>query len=266
MNASSNPKPRKLAVIFGTRPEAIKLAPVILALREHPTFECHVCVTAQHRHMLDQVLDVFQIVPDTDLDLMEPNQTLGRFSARSLEAVDRFLTGAKPDLEWPVPRLSSRQAPGDERSIRARSRRRKPIRSAALQLRTTILANYTSSTSNISVHRSGAYIFARLRTQCRRTSTNCGTRSRNLFTRVAGEEKKRDRWPGRGRVRPRRLRTSRRGLPQLPTRGEGMATNLRGQLPRSAQPDFCAFGSVAAKRSGCAIRENQHSGTRGSSD
>ncbi len=90
--------PRNLAVIFGTRPEAIKLAPVILALAESPEFRCHVCVTAQHRQMLDQVLDVFQIVPDTDLDLMEPNQTLGRFSARSLEAVDRFLTSERPDL------------------------------------------------------------------------------------------------------------------------------------------------------------------------
>lgn len=98
MSQANSSKPRTLAVIFGTRPEAIKLAPVILALREHPEFRCHVCVTAQHRQMLDQVLDVFGIVPDTDLDLMEANQTLGRFSARALEAVDRFLTGAKPDM------------------------------------------------------------------------------------------------------------------------------------------------------------------------
>jgi UDP-N-acetylglucosamine 2-epimerase (non-hydrolysing) len=89
---------RKLAVIFGTRPEAIKLAPVILALQEHPAFACHVCVTAQHRHMLDQVLEAFNIIPATDLDLMEPNQTLGRFSARALEAVDRFLACEQPDL------------------------------------------------------------------------------------------------------------------------------------------------------------------------
>jgi UDP-N-acetylglucosamine 2-epimerase (non-hydrolysing) len=91
-------KVHKLAVIFGTRPEGIKLAPVILALKGHPSFSCHVCVTAQHRQMLDQVLDVFQIVPDTDLDLMEPNQTLSRFSARALEAVDRYLTAEKPDM------------------------------------------------------------------------------------------------------------------------------------------------------------------------
>jgi UDP-N-acetylglucosamine 2-epimerase (non-hydrolysing) len=89
---------RKLAIIMGTRPEAIKLAPLILAFRKHPEFSCHVCVTAQHRQLLDQVLDVFQIVPETDLDLMEPNQTLGRFSARALQAVDRFLAKEKPDL------------------------------------------------------------------------------------------------------------------------------------------------------------------------
>jgi UDP-N-acetylglucosamine 2-epimerase (non-hydrolysing) len=91
-------KARKLAIIFGTRPEAIKLAPVVLALQEHPDFECHVCVTAQHRHMLDQVLEVFGIVPATDLDLMEPNQELGRFAARALEAVTRFLIEEQPDL------------------------------------------------------------------------------------------------------------------------------------------------------------------------
>ncbi len=90
--------PRKLAFIFGTRPEGIKLAPVILALRENPAFTCRVCVTAQHRHMLDQVLDVFHIVPDTDLDLMEPNQTLARFSARALQAVDHYLAEEKPDM------------------------------------------------------------------------------------------------------------------------------------------------------------------------
>ena len=59
----------KISVIFGTRPEAIKLAPVILALRSDPRFQCRVCITAQHREMLDQVLDVFQIVPHTRLQL-----------------------------------------------------------------------------------------------------------------------------------------------------------------------------------------------------
>ena len=57
-------------MILGTRPEAIKLAPVILALKQEPAFECRVCVTAQHREMLDQVLEVFDIQPDAELELM----------------------------------------------------------------------------------------------------------------------------------------------------------------------------------------------------
>jgi len=88
----------KVAIIFGTRPEAIKLAPVILALKNDPRFSCQVCVTAQHREMLDQVLDAFGIKPDVDLDLMEPNQTLAGLTARAVEAIDRCLAKSKPDL------------------------------------------------------------------------------------------------------------------------------------------------------------------------
>jgi len=88
----------KISIIFGTRPEAIKLAPVILALKNDPRFSCQVCVTAQHREMLDQVLDAFGIKPDVDLDLMEPNQTLAGLTGRAVEAVDRFLAKSKPDL------------------------------------------------------------------------------------------------------------------------------------------------------------------------
>ncbi|MCC6417038.1 MAG: UDP-N-acetylglucosamine 2-epimerase (non-hydrolyzing) [Gemmataceae bacterium] len=88
----------KVAVIFGTRPEAIKLAPVVLALKAHPAFDCRVCVTGQHREMLDQVLDVFGLVPDTDLALMEPNQTLGRLTARAVESLDQYLGREKPQL------------------------------------------------------------------------------------------------------------------------------------------------------------------------
>src|SRR5579885_2688689 len=66
----------KVSVILGTRPEAIKLAPVILALRASNEFECHVCVTGQHRQMLDQVLEVFQIVPDADLSQEKPDLVL----------------------------------------------------------------------------------------------------------------------------------------------------------------------------------------------
>jgi len=89
---------KKVSVIFGTRPEAIKLAPVILALRNHPYFLCRVCVTAQHRQMLDQVLDVFGIIPDVDLDLMQADQSLGSFTARAIEALDGYVAQERPDL------------------------------------------------------------------------------------------------------------------------------------------------------------------------
>jgi UDP-N-acetylglucosamine 2-epimerase (non-hydrolysing) len=88
----------KVTVIFGTRPEAIKLAPVILAMRNDPSFSCHVCVTAQHRQMLDQVLDVFGIVPDTDLDLMERDQSLGSFTSKAIRKLDAFIASARPDM------------------------------------------------------------------------------------------------------------------------------------------------------------------------
>jgi UDP-N-acetylglucosamine 2-epimerase (non-hydrolysing) len=88
----------KIAVIFGTRPEAIKLAPVVLLLRQTAGVDCRVCVTGQHRQMLDQVLEVFAITPDVDLALMEPNQTLTRLTARALEAIGRYLQDDRPDL------------------------------------------------------------------------------------------------------------------------------------------------------------------------
>ncbi|MCB0745279.1 MAG: UDP-N-acetylglucosamine 2-epimerase, partial [Ignavibacteriae bacterium] len=67
---------KKISIVFGTRPEAIKLIPVILELQKEKEFEINVCVTAQHREMLDQVLEFFDITPDFDLDLMKPNQNL----------------------------------------------------------------------------------------------------------------------------------------------------------------------------------------------
>lgn len=85
--------------VFGTRPEAIKLAPVILALRRHPRrVRSLVCVTAQHRHMLDQVLSLFAIRPDVDLNLMRPAQTLPDLTARIVTGVGRVLQQASPDL------------------------------------------------------------------------------------------------------------------------------------------------------------------------
>ncbi|RKX36286.1 MAG: UDP-N-acetylglucosamine 2-epimerase (non-hydrolyzing), partial [Verrucomicrobia bacterium] len=89
---------KKISVIFGTRPEAIKVAPLVLALKEHPGFDCHVCVTAQHREMLDQVLDIFKIEPDTDLNLMKPNQTLAGLTARAVTGLDEYLKEEKPDM------------------------------------------------------------------------------------------------------------------------------------------------------------------------
>lgn len=88
---------KKISVIFGTRPEAIKLAPVILALKAEQALECHVCVTAQHRQMLDQVMEVFSIKADCDLDLMKPDQTLAELTARAVEGLDSYLVREKPD-------------------------------------------------------------------------------------------------------------------------------------------------------------------------
>ncbi|MBX3397719.1 MAG: UDP-N-acetylglucosamine 2-epimerase (non-hydrolyzing) [Gemmataceae bacterium] len=94
----SNPVRPILGVVFGTRPEAIKLAPVIAAARGDSRFRVDVCVTGQHRQMLDQVLSAFRIEPDTDLNLMQPGQTLADLTARTLVAVDGWLARSKPDL------------------------------------------------------------------------------------------------------------------------------------------------------------------------
>ncbi|CAG0908825.1 unnamed protein product, partial [Cyprideis torosa] len=88
----------KVLSVFGTRPEAIKMAPVVLGLQNHPDFESLVCVTAQHREMLDQVLDIFGIKPDYDLDIMKPGQNLYDITAGVLKGVGEVLREAKPDL------------------------------------------------------------------------------------------------------------------------------------------------------------------------
>lgn len=88
----------KVSLIFGTRPEAIKLCPLVLAMDREPDFEPRVCVTAQHRSMLDQVLDVFGVAPDADLDLMRPDQTLGGLTSRAIAAIDSYLEMENPDL------------------------------------------------------------------------------------------------------------------------------------------------------------------------
>lgn len=89
---------KKVSIIFGTRPEAIKLCPLVLALQEHPEFETHVCVTGQHREMLDQVLNAFGVLPDVDLALMQHNQALATLTSRAISAVDRYLAEYKPDI------------------------------------------------------------------------------------------------------------------------------------------------------------------------
>ncbi|TMK83273.1 MAG: UDP-N-acetylglucosamine 2-epimerase (non-hydrolyzing), partial [Actinobacteria bacterium] len=89
--------PRRVGFIFGTRPEAIKLAPVIAACRELPELYPVVCVTAQHRELLDQVLGLFGIEPDEDLDLMQDGQSVAGFASRALEAVGAWLEGQRLD-------------------------------------------------------------------------------------------------------------------------------------------------------------------------
>lgn len=87
----------KVLLCFGTRPEAIKMAPLYHELKKN-SFEVKVCVTAQHREMLDQVLDFFEIKPDYDLNLMKSDQTLNELSAAILEGIDFILVAEKPDL------------------------------------------------------------------------------------------------------------------------------------------------------------------------
>ena len=87
----------RVLLIFGTRPEAVKMAPVVKALTKVPEIEARVCVTAQHREMLDQVLELFQIKPDYDLNLMRPNQTLAGLTAEILEHIDPVLADEHPD-------------------------------------------------------------------------------------------------------------------------------------------------------------------------
>jgi UDP-N-acetylglucosamine 2-epimerase (non-hydrolysing) len=91
--------PKRILLTFGTRPEAIKMSPVARALREaRDDFDVRVCVTAQHRQMLDQVLDLFEIVPDHDLDLMRPGQNLTDVTTRVLAGVGEVIRGWRPDL------------------------------------------------------------------------------------------------------------------------------------------------------------------------
>lgn len=91
-------KPVRVMTIFGTRPEAIKMAPLVKELERRPEIESLCCVTAQHRQMLDSVLDIFKIKPDYDLDIMEPRQTLSTITTKCLLGLEKVFEQAKPDL------------------------------------------------------------------------------------------------------------------------------------------------------------------------
>ncbi|MFJ5340402.1 non-hydrolyzing UDP-N-acetylglucosamine 2-epimerase [Pectobacterium sp. CHL-2024] len=88
----------KVLTVFGTRPEAIKMAPLVHALAQDGAFESRICVTAQHREMLDQVLRLFDITPDYDLDIMRPGQGLSEISCRILSGLEPVMAEFKPDL------------------------------------------------------------------------------------------------------------------------------------------------------------------------
>ena len=88
----------KVMTIFGTRPEAIKMAPLVKELKSREEIECTVCVTAQHRQMLDQVLEAFNIVPEYDLNIMSEGQTLSDITSRALKGLENVIKEIKPDI------------------------------------------------------------------------------------------------------------------------------------------------------------------------
>lgn len=89
---------KKVMLVFGTRPEAIKMCPLALELKKRPAFETIVCVTGQHREMLQQVLDVFNVTPDYDLEVMTESQTLFDITERVLRGMQRLLEDIRPDV------------------------------------------------------------------------------------------------------------------------------------------------------------------------
>ena len=88
----------KVMTIFGTRPEIIKMAPLVKELQNRKEIECIVCVTAQHREMLDQVLNAFEIKPDYDLNIMKQGQTLAEVTTRALNGLETVIREVKPDI------------------------------------------------------------------------------------------------------------------------------------------------------------------------
>ena len=91
-------KKLKIMIVFGTRPDAVKMAPLVKELERHSNFETVVCVTAQHREMLDQVLDIFKVTPDYDLNIMQNRQTLEQITVRALEGLSKVLEKEMPQI------------------------------------------------------------------------------------------------------------------------------------------------------------------------
>jgi len=98
MHSSTVEMKKDVLIVFGTRPEAIKMAPLVNELKNDKRFDVKVCVTAQHREMLDQVLSVFDIIPDYDLDLMRKGQSLSNITARIITDIEPVLEAASPDI------------------------------------------------------------------------------------------------------------------------------------------------------------------------
>lgn len=89
---------KKIMLVFGTRPEAIKMAPLVKELQKEKRFDVKVCVTAQHREMLDMVLDLFEITPDFDLDIMKHGQTISDITCRVIKGMEEVFSKEKPDI------------------------------------------------------------------------------------------------------------------------------------------------------------------------
>ena len=89
---------KKVMLVFGTRPEAIKMCPLVLELKKRPELDVTLCVTGQHRQMLDQVLRAFDVTPDYDLSIMKDKQTLFDVTVNILERIREVLEEVKPDI------------------------------------------------------------------------------------------------------------------------------------------------------------------------
>ena len=89
---------KRIMIVFGTRPEAIKMCPLVKELKKRDAFQVTVCVTAQHRQMLDQVLETFSVIPDYDLNIMKPNQSLFDITTNVLNGIRKVLEEVQPDI------------------------------------------------------------------------------------------------------------------------------------------------------------------------